>query len=76
MSRRAFVALLEVKNLSIGFRHGKSVNPVVSEVRLAVGRGEVLAIEGVEPNRKATVRFESAGMKLLLLKFARLKIEE
>ena len=40
------------------------------------GRGEVLAIEGVEPNRKATVRFESAGMKQLLLKFARLKIVE
>ena len=40
------------------------------------GRGEVLAIEGVEPNSKATVRFESSGMKQLLLKFARLKIVE
>ena len=40
------MALLEVKNLSIGFRHGKSVLPVVSEVSCAVGRGEVLALVG------------------------------
>ena len=38
--------LLEVKNLSIGFRHGGSVLPVVSEVCFSVGRGEVLALVG------------------------------
>ena len=40
------MALLEVKNLSIGFRHGGSVMPVVSEVSFSVGHGEVLALVG------------------------------
>lgn len=40
------MALLEVKNLSIGFRQGKSVLPVVSDVCFSVGRGEVLALVG------------------------------
>ena len=38
------------------------------------GQGEVTAIEGVEPNIKATVQFINAGQKQLLLKFAKLKI--
>jgi len=38
------------------------------------GKGEVINIEGVEPNVKATVKFVNAGQKQLLLKFAKLKI--
>ena len=38
------------------------------------GEGKVLKIEGDGQNRKATVHFQSAGQKQLLLKFARLKI--
>lgn len=39
------------------------------------GRGKVLHIEGVSPNRKATVFFQDAGEeKQLLLKFAKLRI--
>lgn len=38
------------------------------------GTGKVLHIEGVHPNRKATVFFQNAGQKQLLLKFAKLKI--
>ena len=38
------------------------------------GRGTVLSIEGAEPNLKATVAFDSAGTKQLLLKFARLTL--
>lgn len=38
------------------------------------GRGTVLSLEGIFPNSKATVRFESNGDKQLLLKFAKLKI--
>lgn len=38
------------------------------------GRGKVLDIEGNEANRKATVLFQNAGRKQLLLKFARLKV--
>lgn len=38
------------------------------------GNGKVINIEGEGQNRKATVFFQSAGQKQLLLKFARLKI--
>ena len=39
------------------------------------GEGKVLKLEGVVPNLKATVFFQNAGQKQLLLKFARLKIK-
>jgi len=38
------------------------------------GKGEVIAMEGAGPNRKATVAFAGVGKKQLLLKFARLTI--
>jgi len=38
------------------------------------GRGEVINLEGDPPNKKATVMFQNAGQKQLLLKFAKLKI--
>jgi len=40
------------------------------------GRGKVIGLEGDESSRKATVLFQNAGRKQLLLKFARLKIVE
>lgn len=40
------------------------------------GTGKVLNVEGDGQNRKATVFFQSAGQKQLLLKFARLKVVE
>lgn len=39
------------------------------------GEGKVLKIDGVSPNLKATVFFQRAGRKQLLLKFAKLKIK-
>lgn len=39
------------------------------------GTGKVIKIEGVPPNKKATVFFQNAGQKQLLLKFAKLKIK-
>ena len=38
------------------------------------GKGKVLSVTGEAPNAKATVLFENAGQKQLLLKFAKLKI--
>jgi len=38
------------------------------------GIGEVLRVEGIGENCKATVRFQHAGEKQLLLKFARFKV--
>ncbi len=40
------------------------------------GNGKVTAMEGAFPNNKATVFFEEAGQKQLLIKFAKLKIVE
>ncbi|RMG82093.1 MAG: ATP-dependent DNA helicase [Bacteroidetes bacterium] len=60
-------------------------NSIVSEeiTKLATGMkveharfgiGKVLSLEGNPPNQKATVFFQHAGQKQLLLKFAKLKI--
>jgi DNA helicase-2/ATP-dependent DNA helicase PcrA len=38
------------------------------------GKGKVVNIEGVGPNKKATVFFPAIGQKQLLLRFARLRI--
>ena len=41
---------------------------------LRFGKGKIESIEGESGNRKATVFFENAGSKQLILKFAKLKI--
>ncbi|MBL4710002.1 MAG: UvrD-helicase domain-containing protein [Flavobacteriales bacterium] len=41
---------------------------------LRFGKGEVTNMEGVEPDRKATIVFDNVGEKQLLLKFAKLRI--
>ena len=38
------------------------------------GKGKVIAVEGNDPNRKATVFFPRVGHKQLLLRFAKIKI--
>jgi DNA helicase-2/ATP-dependent DNA helicase PcrA len=40
------------------------------------GRGVILKVEGTGENTKATVRFDNAGEKQLLMKFARFQIIE
>ena len=40
------------------------------------GIGDVIKVEGIGENSKATVRFRNAGEKQLLLKFARFKVVE
>ena len=40
------------------------------------GMGEVQSVEGAGENAKATIKFRNAGVKTLLLKFAKLKIIE
>ncbi|MBR5456386.1 MAG: UvrD-helicase domain-containing protein [Bacteroidaceae bacterium] len=49
-----------------------SVGMVVQHDRFGVG--EVQSTEGAGENAKATIRFQNAGVKTLLLKFAKLKI--
>ena len=55
-----------------GAQPGVSVGAIVQHERFGVG--EVLTTEGVGENAKATIKFQNAGMKTLLLKFAKLKI--
>ena len=38
------------------------------------GQGEITKLEGSSPNEKATIQFENAGEKTLILRFAKLKI--
>jgi DNA helicase-2/ATP-dependent DNA helicase PcrA len=38
------------------------------------GKGDVLSVEGDAPDHKATIRFIQQGEKIILLKFARMKI--
>ena len=51
-----------------GLREGANVK------HAKFGHGTVVAIEGNEPNIKATIKFSAVGTKQLLLKFAKLEI--
>lgn len=52
----------------------KELNEGVQVNHAKFGYGKVLKLEGVAPNRKATIEFQRAGTKQLLLKFAKLEI--
>ena len=52
--------------------NGLQVGNVIEHERFGIG--EVLKMEGVGDNCKATVKFRNAGEKQLLLKFARFKV--
>ena len=49
-----------------------SLGAIVQHDRFGVG--EVMSTEGIGENAKATIKFQNAGVKTLLLKFAKLKI--
>ena len=51
---------------------GLSVGAIVQHDRFGVG--EVMSTEGTGENAKATIKFQNAGVKTLLLKFAKLKV--
>jgi DNA helicase-2/ATP-dependent DNA helicase PcrA len=79
-------------NLTLGANYRKTVEPTPSEpfhadnpdtLRIGMfvehqrfGRGKIIDLEGVMPEKKAKVFFANAGEKQLLLKFAKLKIVE
>ncbi len=54
------------------FDNDLAVGNKVSHTRF--GRGEVLKIEGVGNDKKAEIRFETGGIKKLLLRFAKLDV--
>ena len=53
-------------------------SPVIKEGQtvehLRFGRGKVISVDGIGPNKKAVISFGKHGQKQILLKFAKLKI--
>ena len=65
----------DVQRYSQGASGGGTALPVGAIVQHdRFGVGEVQSTEGVGENAKATIKFQNAGVKTLLLKFAKLKI--
>jgi len=61
---------------SVSFGSGSvgNLKPGILVEHIRFGKGKILNIEGQLPHAKATVDFDNAGVKQLLLKFAKLKI--
>lgn len=57
-----------VKGTTDPIKSGQTVN------HERFGKGKVIALEGEDPDIKAVVHFETAGVKKLLLKFAKLEV--
>ncbi len=51
-----------------------NIQPGMAVEHISFGIGKVISLEGEYPNTKATIMFPNYGEKLLLLKFAKLKI--
>jgi DNA helicase-2/ATP-dependent DNA helicase PcrA len=52
----------------------EAIMPGMTILHQKFGKGEVLSVEGIGANKKASVRFLAFGQKQLILKFAKLKI--
>jgi DNA helicase II / ATP-dependent DNA helicase PcrA len=65
------------KNSNTSEIAGDDTRDLQAEMKVEHGRfglGIVKKMEGTYPNQKATIQFESAGEKILILKFAKLKV--
>ena len=62
----------ETKSKSNLFDNKIAVGNIIEHERF--GRGEVLSLEGKGPDKKALIKFSTAGKKNLLLRFVKLKI--
>ena len=54
------------------FDHKLTVGNIVNHHRF--GKGEVIKVDGVGVDKKAEIKFQSVGVKRLLLRFAKLQI--
>lgn len=54
----------------------EAIMPGMTVLHQKFGKGEVLSVEGIGANKKASVLFLASGQKQLILKFAKLKIIE
>jgi peptide/nickel transport system permease protein len=55
-------ALLSVENLSVGYRSGHDIIPIVREVSFEIGRGETVGLAGESGSGKTTVAFGVLGV--------------
>ena len=65
------------KSQTISYQHDDVSNNLQIGMHIEherFGIGEIINIEGNAANKKATIKFDTVGLKQLLLKFARLKI--
>ena len=60
------------RNKSNLFDHKLTVGNIVNHHRF--GKGEVIKVDGVGVDKKAEIKFQSVGVKRLLLRFAKLQI--
>ncbi len=74
--KRAAIRRLVSANASGGATRVAQLNPGQHIEHERFGVGEVLKVEGTGENTKALIRFENAGEKQLLLKFARFRVLE
>ena len=49
------MAILEANNLNIGYRNGKSVTKVVSDINLCLNEGELVCLLGANGKGKSTL---------------------
>ena len=75
---RKLTKLREAKREVDAFEHSepKDIQAGMLVEHQRFGRGKVLMVEGKAPDIQATVFFQNAGKKQLLLKFAKLRIIE
>lgn len=73
--------LKKMDTAGVGFAGAPKASASVAGVQVGqrieherFGRGEVMKLDGTGDNAKATIRFENAGEKQLLLRFARFKV--
>lgn len=71
-SKLVNVRSAQPKNAPNADLYGIQIGAVIKHDRFGIGK--VTALDGDDSNRKATVEFENAGTKQLLLKFARFEV--
>ncbi|GAA0990947.1 dipeptide/oligopeptide/nickel ABC transporter permease/ATP-binding protein [Subtercola frigoramans] len=55
-------ALLSVTNLSVGYRSGAEIVPIVKDVSFTIGKGEIVGLVGESGSGKTTVAFGVLGV--------------
>jgi DNA helicase-2/ATP-dependent DNA helicase PcrA len=66
--------IIDSEKINSGNKSSLTVKEGQNVEHLRFGRGKVIRVEGMGPNKKALISFTKHGQKQILLKFAKLKI--